>query len=113
MPNQRKPGQTFIGCQVDEHLLAMIDEAKGRKDRSFFLREAIAEKLVSQGLTVSEDLVYPPARSGNTMNVTGHNVTASQKNFPSPSVVLAPQKGAKYPTKKKATSKRGRKKPEK
>jgi|GEM_PF-5564447 len=61
--NTRKPGQTFLGLQVDEKMLAEIDSARGFKDRSQFVREAIAEKLASLGIKVAESLIYPPPRA--------------------------------------------------
>lgn len=63
MPNRRKPGQTFLGLQVDEKMLAEIDSARGFKDRSQFVREAIAEKLATLGVKVAESLIYPPPRA--------------------------------------------------
>jgi len=60
MANQRRAGQKLIGCQADETLIAQIDAARGRKGRSFFLREALAEKLRQMGYEVSDDLVYAP-----------------------------------------------------
>ena len=60
MANQRRAGQKLIGCQADEALIAQIDAARGRKGRSFFLREALAEKLRQMGFEVSDDLVYAP-----------------------------------------------------
>jgi hypothetical protein len=63
MPNQRKAGQTFIGCQADEELVAALDRARGYKDRSLFIREAIAEKLRKTGVSVPEKLIHPPPRA--------------------------------------------------
>jgi hypothetical protein len=101
MPNKRKAGQTFIGCQADEELKRDIDMARGRRDRSLYIREAIAEKLRNDGFKVSEDLVYPPDRAGNTAKIHGDKNTVTQ-TFRSTSSVPA---SAKYPK-----PKRGRKK---
>ena len=60
MANQRKPGQTFIGLQADENLAAALDQARKFKDRSLFIREAIAEKLKQMGIDVPEEWIYPP-----------------------------------------------------
>lgn len=63
MPNQRREGQTFIGCQADESLVVDLDRARGYKDRSQFIREAIAEKLNRMGYQVRQSVVYPPPRA--------------------------------------------------
>lgn len=67
MPNQRRKGQTFIGVQIDEMLLKDIDRARGHMGRSQFLREAIAEKLRSEGVRVPDKIIYPPDRAGGMM----------------------------------------------
>lgn len=53
----------FIGVQVDAELAAEMDRARRRKDRSQFIREAIAEKLDGMGVRVREELIYPPPRA--------------------------------------------------
>ena len=63
MPNQRRAGQMFLGFQADLELVRNLDRARGRKDRSLYIREAIAEKLSSAGIRVREDLIYPPSRA--------------------------------------------------
>ena len=63
MPNKRRAGQTFIGIQIDVGLAAELDRARGRKDRSQFVREAIAEKLKRMKIRVPESLIYPPPRA--------------------------------------------------
>ena len=105
MPNQRKPGQTFIGCQIDEALLALLDKARGRRGRSLFLREAIAEKLGESGYKIAEDLIYPPDRAANSANVSGTKNKVSQKNFTLPSHVPR-VKDAKYPKPKRGGAKK-------
>jgi len=59
----RKPGRMYVGLQVDAEMLEKIDSARGFKDRSQFVREAIAGKLTAQGITVPESLIYPPPRA--------------------------------------------------
>ena len=63
MPNKRRAGQTFIGIQMDIGLASELDRARGRKDRSQFVREAIAEKLKRMKIRVPESLIYPPPRA--------------------------------------------------
>lgn len=53
----------FLGFQADLELVRDLDRGRGRKDRSQFIREAIAEKLNGQGIRVREDLIYPPPRA--------------------------------------------------
>src|ERR1041384_5773458 len=63
MPGKRRAGQVFIGFQADAELIRDLDRARGRTDRSQFVREAIADKLKKMGIAVPDDLVYPPARA--------------------------------------------------
>jgi hypothetical protein len=95
MPNVRGKNQTLITCPLDADFLAEIDRARGRKNRSQFLREAIAEKLNGMGFRVSEDMVFPPDRVSVRAKVDGFNNTVNQV-FSSAS----PVPGAKYPAKK-------------
>jgi hypothetical protein len=65
VPNQRRPGQTFLGLQVSEELFRLVNEArkKLRMDRSSFVREAVAEKLRNMGYEVPAWIVDPPDRA--------------------------------------------------
>lgn len=51
---------------MDTDLLEGVDDVRGFKDRSSWIREAIAEKLRNAGLKVSEALIYPPDRTTRT-----------------------------------------------
>jgi hypothetical protein len=105
MPNKRREGQTFIGCQVDEMLLSEIEGARGRKGRSQFVREAIAEKLSKMGFVVNDKMVFPPDRVSITTKVSGSkNVVKATFTSTSQSA----RASAKCPPKP-----RGKKKPEK
>lgn len=68
MANQRREGQSFVGFQGDERLLGTLERARLslRKDRSLFIREALAEKLKAMGYDIPDDWVMPPMR-GNVM----------------------------------------------
>lgn len=110
MANQRRPGQTFIGCQVDEKLLWAVERGRGRKDRSLFVREAIAEKLRSLGIRVPDELVYPPDRvrafasyqsmDGDVMNQTMSMVNETPRTS---DVTPTPSRKVNYSEKNKAT----------
>jgi hypothetical protein len=65
VPNQRRPGQTFLGLQVSTELFKLVNEVrkKLRMDRSSFVREAIAEKLRALGYHVPSSMVDPPDRA--------------------------------------------------
>ncbi len=67
MANKRRQGQTFIGTQVDEQLLHAVEKARGRVDRSLWVRMAIAEKLEEEGYEIPEDWIYPPSRTKNSI----------------------------------------------
>jgi len=112
MANQRREGQKLIGCQADETLIAQIDAARGRKGRSFFLREALAEKLRQMGYEVSDDLVYAPdpirsaivADQGGSYNTMNIHQSTSRSGLPRSAVQRATA-GKKNAAKKKAKTK--------
>lgn len=89
MPNVRGENQTLITCPMDAELLQEIEGARGRKSRSQFIREAIAEKLRAMGFKVSEDLVFPPDRAGNVAKIVGNKNTLNQTFMPASSARLS------------------------
>ena len=52
-----------LNFKVDPELIKALDSARGRVNRSLFIRQAIAEKLSSLGVTIDEDLIFPPDRA--------------------------------------------------
>jgi metal-responsive CopG/Arc/MetJ family transcriptional regulator len=81
MPNQRRAGQMFLGFQADQELVRDLDRGRGRKDRSRFIREAIAEKLNREGIRVREDLIYPPERAARVeVNYANGGAKKGRKN---------------------------------
>lgn len=62
MANQRHDSMTAISISLDRDLLSKVEMARvrSRKDRSSFIREAIAEKMRSMGIDVPDDLLFPP-----------------------------------------------------
>lgn len=64
MANSPRDGQQFVGFKLDEKLLGLVDRARGYLDRSLFFRQAVAEKLKSEGIEVGDDLIFPPPRAG-------------------------------------------------
>lgn len=75
MPNQRAPGQTMVGCYVDEKFAAEIDRARGGKSRSDFLREILFRYLKKLGYDLKPEWQYAPDRTGKGRGrriVTGH-----------------------------------------
>lgn len=79
MANSPREGQQFVGFKLDEKLLVMVDKARGFVDRSLFFRQAIAEKLKQMGITVSDDLVFPPDRV-HRLNCTLNDAPSSEPN---------------------------------
>jgi hypothetical protein len=69
MPNVRGANQTLISCPMDADLLSEIDGKRGRKSRSQFIREALAEKLKSLGIAVPDSLIYPPDRVSKKVKI--------------------------------------------
>jgi hypothetical protein len=54
MANQRAPDQEFIGIWVSNSLAEKIDSIKDGKTRSQWVREAIADLLIEEGIDVSK-----------------------------------------------------------
>ena len=54
-----------MGFQSDEDFVEKMDKARGRDPRSLFIRQAVAEKLRTLGIEVSEDLVFAPDRAAS------------------------------------------------
>jgi hypothetical protein len=96
MPNKRRAGQFFLGVQIDARLAADLDRARGRKDRSQFVREAVAEKLKRLGVPVPDDLIYPPPRAKVIQIIGNNNRNITQR---------AAEKAPKYRAKKKGKKK--------
>ncbi len=71
MPNQRAKGQKLINFPAKEAFISLVDEALpkiGYGDRSSFIRDAIADKLEREGVTLPRELSAAPMRSGKRIN---------------------------------------------
>jgi metal-responsive CopG/Arc/MetJ family transcriptional regulator len=95
MPGKRRAGQVFIGLQADAELIRDLDRARGRTDRSQFVREAIADKLKKMGIAVPDDLVYPPARA-RVIPFVGDNSRAAVSQ-----TAMAAEEPGRYGTRKR------------
>jgi hypothetical protein len=64
MPNQRRAGMTPVSFSASESLMELVDRVAASmfKERSQFVREALAEKLRSMGHEVSPDMFHVPPR---------------------------------------------------
>jgi hypothetical protein len=82
MPNQRREGQMFVGFQADQELIEQMDAARGRTDRSLFIREAIADKLRKMNIHVPERLVYPPDRAKKVVRLSSHKLAHAAEAEP-------------------------------
>lgn len=60
----RGNGQSFVGFWADEKFCEKLDEARGRRARSQFLRDALAEYLRRRGFKVEEGELLAPDRMG-------------------------------------------------
>ena len=92
MPNVRSKGQKAFSFWADEKLIRDVDLRRGHKDRSQFIREAIAEKLKRMGIAVPEKLVYAPPRA-QIIKIFGYNHGGISQS-------MAAEAEAKYRTKK-------------
>lgn len=80
-----------------------MDEARGAKTRSFFVREAIANYLKALGVTVTDDMIYPPDRTrleGNHSPESLIGLRINDDDAPVPH--QTPVKVNYFPTKKRA-----------
>jgi hypothetical protein len=67
MDTLRSPGQKLIPIPVSNDFLAAVDKAMeqlGYSNRSQFIRDAIAEKLVAAGRKIKPGLAQAPSRAG-------------------------------------------------
>lgn len=62
----RTPGQSFVGLELSDELLALLDEARRTRglSRSQYIRFAITSALESGGVAFAADLAYAPDRTG-------------------------------------------------
>lgn len=63
MANQRAHGQQLLGFWADQELLGLIDDARGSRSRSQFLRDAIAAELDRIGVAFDRAITSPPDRA--------------------------------------------------
>jgi hypothetical protein len=87
MAKQKIHRQTFVGFKLEDDLLTLIDTAREFKDRSIFIREAVAEKLTKMGYTVQKDWVY----KGRIKSVVKGNQTFSIGGSNSGTIVMGSQ----------------------
>lgn len=83
----------IVTCPMDAGLLEEIEAARGRKSRSQFIREAVAEKLRGLGMTVPDDIVFPPDRAGGvrvTVKGVNHGVIVGKWSAAPTTVVGRP-----------------------
>lgn len=67
MSNPRGPGQKLISVPMNEKFIEKIDlslKDVGYSDRSSFIRDAIIEKLKTNGIEISTALSLAPSRPG-------------------------------------------------
>lgn len=102
MPNQRRPGQTFIGAQLSEDLLSALEAGrkKLRLDRSQFVRDAILEKLEELGIKLPGDLAMPPDRARSQFQSQDFSVAETPRKS-GEGAAPAPRKDVNYGKPKK------------
>lgn len=67
MANQRASGQKAVIVMLQDDFLDIIDESlpqMGFSDRSSFIREAVRQRLIRDGVPVPSSLVAAPSRAG-------------------------------------------------
>jgi hypothetical protein len=83
MASPRTNTQKLLTLHVDAELYAAAEKARGRINRSQWIRDAIAEKLARENVAVSEDAVLPPDR-GRKGGATWSPATLRKQDSPSP-----------------------------
>ncbi len=67
---------------ADAELVLDMERVLGSKDRSLFIREAIAEKLRKLNIPVPDELIHPPPRPRSHVvqvhNGVGHNYSLNE-----------------------------------
>lgn len=84
----RTPGQSFVGLELSDELLALLDEARRAKglSRSQYIRFAITAALESDGAALSTNLALAPDRAGKGGRPTHRKPRADSvlRNLPRP-----------------------------
>ncbi len=62
MPGQRAKNQRLIAFALDYRLLAAMDRARGNRNRSQFVRDALLLELQRLGVVVDPAVAVPPDR---------------------------------------------------
>lgn len=107
VPNQRKPGQTFVGVQISDELMALIETGRRKlgpgMDRSQFLRDAIREKLETLDIHAPAASVVRPDRARPFNVELGPDELKAAETPPTPGepAAEAPPKPVRYPKSKK------------
>ena len=83
MPVPRTNTQKLLTLHVDAELYAAAEKARGRTNRSQWIRDAIAEKLARENVPVSPDAVLPPDR-GRKGGATWSPAALRKQDSPSP-----------------------------
>lgn len=94
MPGKRSEGQRLVAVPMDSELLSLMDQKRGSKNRSQFIRDAIAKML---GL--SSDITRAPDRVKVRLNVTLNETADSPP-------VTETRKPVTYPKPKRGTKKK-------
>ena len=70
----------MVGVWISRSFLDEIEKARGEIGRSQFLREALKEKLSSQGIFIKRDDVVAPDRGGKGGRPVSDNTSKGQRN---------------------------------
>jgi len=55
---------TLLPFKLDPKLLDAVDQTRGVRSRSHFIREALVKALRDAGVEISDSMIYPPDRAG-------------------------------------------------
>lgn len=103
MPGARDPDQTIMTVSLSKRLLGIVDKSR-KVNRAQFIREALAEKLASMGISIPGTALEVPDRvksrpvEVHRLNVTLHDAAsteptpAAKKNVTYPKPARKPRK---------------------
>ena len=95
MPSKRAPNQKLIAFPIDDELAGLMDQARGTKNRSQFIRDAIARML---GVPIQ--MGKAPDRVKSERSTLRLNVTINEESKPAVRTVNPTKKQTKKKPKK-------------
>ena len=107
MRGKRRDGQTAVSVSLSSALLSAMDDYRGERSRSEFVREALKDKLLAEGEPVEDLRIASPDRVGIGGRPPLVVRSAPKETPPSKPADLPPLRVADLSKKKRSTPKKG------